>query len=87
MICQPCFGDQRVNARLVSHVWKVGFEMENSLVSTEIEKAIRRLMVDAEGQELRQRVISLKKKIELCTQEGASFYNSLNELRNCILSC
>lgn len=87
MICQPCFGDQKVNARFVTHVWRVGLEMDNNLVSTEIEKAITRLMVDEEGHELRHRVISLKEKIELCTQEGASFYNSMNELRKCILSC
>ncbi|XWS74068.1 hypothetical protein CRYUN_Cryun02cG0183600 [Craigia yunnanensis] len=55
MICQPRFGDQRVNARLVTDVWKVGFEMDNNLVSIEIEKAIRRLMLDEEGHELRRR--------------------------------
>ncbi|KAK6234960.1 hypothetical protein SCA6_010297 [Theobroma cacao] len=87
MICQPCFGDQRVNARLLTHVWKVGLAMDSSLVSIEIEKAIRRLMLDVEGHELRRKIINLKEKIELCTQEGASFYNSLSELRKCILSC
>ncbi|KAJ4970180.1 hypothetical protein NE237_003279 [Protea cynaroides] len=31
MLCRPCFGDQRVNARYVSHVWTVGLQLENKL--------------------------------------------------------
>ncbi|GMN41388.1 hypothetical protein TIFTF001_010608 [Ficus carica] len=29
MICMPCFGDRKVNARFVSQVWKVGLQLEN----------------------------------------------------------
>lgn len=40
MICFPCFGDQMVNARYVSDVWRVGVRLENGIKRQEIEKAI-----------------------------------------------
>ncbi|GLU02285.1 hypothetical protein SLE2022_195390 [Rubroshorea leprosula] len=86
MICQPYFGDQKVNARYVSHVWRVGLEIENSIGSKEIENSIRRQMVDDEGKEMRQRAINLKGKIILHTKENGSSYNSLRELTEHILS-
>ena len=85
MICQPCFGDQRVNARYLSQVWRVGLEWENNLDRLEVERAIRRLMVDEEGKEIRQRAIELKENIELSVKQGGSSYNSLKNLVNLIL--
>ena len=85
MICQPCFGDQRVNARYLSQVWRVGLEWENNWDRLEVERAIRRLMVDEEGKEIRQRAIELKENIELSVKQGGSSYNSLKNLVNLIL--
>jgi UDP:flavonoid glycosyltransferase YjiC (YdhE family) len=85
MICKPCFGDQRVNARYVSHVWRVGLELENGLERSEIEKAVRRLMADKEGEAMRERAKSLKEKVELCIKEGGSSNNSLNKLIEMIM--
>ncbi|KAH7526434.1 hypothetical protein ACOSP7_024976 [Xanthoceras sorbifolium] len=86
MICRPCFGDQRVNARYVSHVWRIGLQLENELERGEIEKAVRRLMVDKEGEQMRQRIKNLKEKVELCIREGGSTYNSLNNTLELIKS-
>jgi hypothetical protein len=87
MICKPCFGDQGVNTRYVSHVWKVGLELESrNLERGEIERAVRRLMVGEEGKELRKRSKYLKKTVELCTKEGGSSSNSLNKLIKIIMS-
>ncbi|KAJ4971124.1 hypothetical protein NE237_004223 [Protea cynaroides] len=58
MLCRPCFGDQKVNARYVSHVWRVGLQLENKLERGEIERSIRRLMFEKEGEEMRERVSS-----------------------------
>jgi UDP:flavonoid glycosyltransferase YjiC (YdhE family) len=33
IICRPCFSDQRVNARYISQVWKVGLELERLFLS------------------------------------------------------
>ncbi|OWM68771.1 UDP-glucose iridoid glucosyltransferase-like [Punica granatum] len=81
MIRQPCFGDQRVNARYLTSVWKVGYELgdgENDRRS--VEKAIRELMVGTQGEEMRQRMSKLKDKVEVSIQEGGSSYGSLERL-------
>ncbi|KAL5746215.1 hypothetical protein ACOSP7_027361 [Xanthoceras sorbifolium] len=86
MICQPCFGDQKVNARYVSDVWRVGLHLERRLERGEIEKAIRRLMVEIEGQEMRERIISLKEKVDVCLRQGGSSHQALENLINYIMS-
>ncbi|TXG74211.1 hypothetical protein EZV62_002790 [Acer yangbiense] len=45
MICRPFFGDQSINTRYISHVWRVGIELENDFEREDVERAIRRLMV------------------------------------------
>ena len=86
MICRPCFSDQRVNARYISQVWKVGLELENELERGEIERSIRRLMVDKEGKEMREMAKILKEGVELFIREGGSSNNSLNGLIEMIMS-
>ncbi|KAM7527722.1 hypothetical protein LguiB_031132 [Lonicera macranthoides] len=86
MICMPNFADQNVNARYLSHVWKVGLQMECELERGEMERAIRRLIVGKEGAEMRQRAIAMKEKIELSMRKGGSSYNSVNDLVEFILS-
>ncbi|KAJ8747349.1 hypothetical protein K2173_012929 [Erythroxylum novogranatense] len=46
MMCTPCSGDQKVNARYVSDVWGVGVQVENGLDREKIGRSIRRLMVE-----------------------------------------
>lgn len=86
MICQPCFGDQMVNARYVSHVWRVGLLLERQVERREIERAIRRVTVEAEGQEMRERIMYLKEKVDLSLLQGGSSYQSLESLVDHILS-
>ncbi|XP_015873847.3 UDP-glucose iridoid glucosyltransferase [Ziziphus jujuba] len=85
MICRPCFGDQRVNARYVSHEWRIGIELEK-LEREEIERAVRKLILGNEGKEMRERAKDLKEKVTVYTREGGSSYNFLNELVNLIMS-
>lgn len=86
MICKPCFGDQIVNARYVSHVWKIGLHLENRLEREEVEIAIRRLMVDKEGEEMRLRAMDLKEKVEQSVGDGGSSNNYLEDLIKMMLS-
>ncbi|XP_015873873.3 UDP-glucose iridoid glucosyltransferase [Ziziphus jujuba] len=85
MICNPHFGDQSVNARYVSHEWRVGLELEN-LERGEIERAITKLILDDEGKDIRARAKDLKEKVKLCTGEGGSSQSHLNELVDLIMS-
>ncbi|KAL2328796.1 hypothetical protein Fmac_022223 [Flemingia macrophylla] len=85
IMCQPHFGDQRVNARLLTQAWKVGLEWSNVIERDEVEGAVRRLMVSEEGKEMGQRALKLKNQIKLGVRGGSS-YDALNELVNRMLS-
>ncbi|GAY68574.1 hypothetical protein CUMW_265210 [Citrus unshiu] len=87
MICQPFLSDQMVNARYVSHVWRIGLHLEGKLQRKEIERAIRRVMVEAtEGHEMRERILQLKEKVDVCLKKGGSSYQSRQRLVDHILS-
>ncbi|KAF9613055.1 hypothetical protein IFM89_005489 [Coptis chinensis] len=90
MLCWPCSGDQKVNARCVSHVWRVGFQLENGLERGEIERSLRRLMIqenNKEREELMVRVKDLKEMAELCRRAGGSSFKSIEGLTEYIFSC
>ncbi|KAM5572195.1 UDP-glycosyltransferase 76F1-like [Rosa sericea] len=86
MICMPCSADQMINARYVSDVWKVGLQLEHGRERGEIEKTIRKLMVDKEGAEIRKNMSNLKEKADLCFRPGGSSYECLEGLVKHILS-
>jgi UDP:flavonoid glycosyltransferase YjiC (YdhE family) len=86
MICIPFSADQMVNARYVSDVWKIGLRLELGINKGEIDRAIRRLMKEKEGEAIRGRVSKLKDMANLCLKQGGSSYQSLDGLVNHILS-
>lgn len=87
MICMPCFTDQMVNARYVTHVWKVGVQLENELERAQIQRDIKRVMVEKQGKEMKERAAHLKEKVNNCLQQGGSSNRSLESLVCYILSC
>ncbi|RWR92080.1 UDP-glucose iridoid glucosyltransferase-like protein [Cinnamomum micranthum f. kanehirae] len=86
MLCWPCFWDQKVNARYVSHVWKVGVELESVLERGEVERVIKLLTVDEEGAEIRKKAKELKESTERAGREGGSSFIALNSLNELIRS-
>ncbi|KAK4273679.1 hypothetical protein QN277_017023 [Acacia crassicarpa] len=86
MICMPCFADQKVNAKYVSDVWKVGVQLPGEVERGEVEKAIARIMVEDEGKFTRERALELKHKASLCLQQHGSSRRSLDALISHILS-
>ncbi|WVZ61111.1 hypothetical protein U9M48_011033 [Paspalum notatum var. saurae] len=80
MLCCPCFGDQMGNARYVGHVWRVGFEVGGELERGSVEAAIRRLMADTDGAEMRARAGELKKAAAECTRKGGSSCLAIDKL-------
>ncbi|XP_065846959.1 UDP-glucose iridoid glucosyltransferase-like [Euphorbia lathyris] len=73
LLCRPGFGDQKVTARFVSEVWRVGLQLDTKMERGEIDKAVKRLM-------------EFKLKAELEIKEGGSSYNALNDLAKFISS-
>ncbi|KAL3514231.1 hypothetical protein ACH5RR_026948 [Cinchona calisaya] len=86
MICRPHFGDQLMNARYLTYVWKVGLNIENVLDRESMETTIRRLMLGIEGKEMRKRILDIKEKVEAGMLKGGSAYESLNDLTEFITS-
>ncbi|KAF3454617.1 hypothetical protein FNV43_RR05065 [Rhamnella rubrinervis] len=74
-----------VNARYVCHEWRVGLELEK-LERKDIERAIRKLILDDEGKDMRVRAKDLKEKVEVSTRQGGSSHKYLNGLVDFIMS-
>ncbi|CAK7323861.1 unnamed protein product [Dovyalis caffra] len=60
-----------VIARYVNDVWKIGIHLDYMVERGKIEKTIKRLMAEAEGQRIRERIMSLKEEVKLSVREGA----------------
>lgn len=86
MICTPFFADQKVNAKYVSDVWRVGLQLPHEFQREEVERAIQRMMVEDEGKALRERALELKEKANLCLNQQGSSRLSLDRLITHILS-
>ncbi|XP_024009698.1 UDP-glycosyltransferase 76E11 [Eutrema salsugineum] len=79
MICRPFSGDQKVNARYLECVWKIGIQVEGELEREAVKRAVKRLMVSQEGGEMRKRAVSLRERLRSSVREGGSSHNSLDE--------
>ncbi|XP_020875669.1 UDP-glycosyltransferase 76E7 isoform X2 [Arabidopsis lyrata subsp. lyrata] len=79
MICRPFTTDQKGNARYLECVWKVGIQVEGKLERSAVEKAVKRLMVDEEGEEMKRRALSLKEKLKDSVLAQGSSHNSLDD--------
>ncbi|XVF46620.1 hypothetical protein PTKIN_Ptkin03bG0042500 [Pterospermum kingtungense] len=86
MLCKPFFGDQPLNTNYICDVWKIGLKLQDNLERGDIEEAIKRLIVDTEGEVMRQNAMELKEKVALCLLEDGSSRCSLNELTKQISS-
>lgn len=80
MLCWPRVGDQRVNARFVSHVWRVGLQLEDRLFREDIDRAIRTLFMEEEGIKIQKRAKELKKKVEISLRQGGASCDFLGRL-------
>ncbi|XP_054782660.1 LOW QUALITY PROTEIN: UDP-glucose iridoid glucosyltransferase-like [Prosopis cineraria] len=87
MICQPCFGDQRVNSRLACHAWKVGVEWSSHVSERgEVEKVVRTLMLESQGMEMWQNAQRMKHKLRQAVTQGGSSYNAAIHFLDHLLS-
>ncbi|KAJ0800414.1 putative UDP-glucuronosyl/UDP-glucosyltransferase [Helianthus annuus] len=80
MICSPCAVGQPIIARYINDVWKIGVLLEDGLEREGIERALKRVMLDKEGEEIRKRVMLLKEEVNFSFDEGGSSRQSLKNL-------
>ncbi|KAF5813307.1 putative UDP-glucuronosyl/UDP-glucosyltransferase [Helianthus annuus] len=86
MICSPCDVGQPLVARYVCDVWKIGILLEDGLQREGIKRAVKRLMIDKEGEEIRERINRLKEEVKISFDEGESSHRSLKSLVDYISS-
>ncbi|EXB94563.1 Flavonoid 3-O-glucosyltransferase [Morus notabilis] len=81
LICRPFFADQRLNMRTVEAVWGVGVEVDGGVMTKEgIVEALRRVFLDNEGKEMRERIAVLKKLAHEAVDAGGSYSEDFNDL-------
>ncbi|MFS7958056.1 putative UDP-glucuronosyl/UDP-glucosyltransferase [Helianthus anomalus] len=86
MICSSFWGDQPLDARYMSDVSRVGVYLENGLQREEIASVIRRILVDEEGDEIRERARVLKQKADESVMKGGTSSESVETLVDYISS-
>ncbi|KAL1226053.1 UDP-glycosyltransferase 76E7 [Cardamine amara subsp. amara] len=79
MICRPFMTDQKGNARYLECVWKVGIQVEGEIERGVVERAVKRLMVDEEGEEMKRRALILKEKLKVSVSAEGSSHKSLDD--------
>ncbi|KAL0842695.1 hypothetical protein Bca101_015940 [Brassica carinata] len=80
MICLPFVWDQLLNARFVSDVWRVGIHLEGKIERNVVERAVRRLLLEPEGEVIRERMELLTEKVRRSVKQNGSAYRSLEHL-------
>nr|AKM70874.1 UDP-glucose flavonoid 3-O-glucosytransferase-3 [Morus alba var. atropurpurea] len=81
LICRPFWGDQKLNMRMVKAVWGIGVEVEGGLITKEgMVKDLRRVFLDNEGKEMRERIGVLKKLAHEAVEGGGNSSQDFNAL-------
>nr|GEX83753.1 UDP-glycosyltransferase 76B1-like [Tanacetum cinerariifolium] len=70
----------------VTDVWRIGVMLDNEMGREEIGRAIKRVIIDKEGTEMRQQSKSLQEMVNRSLEKGGSANQSLESLVDCILS-
>ncbi|CAM6106023.1 unnamed protein product [Calypogeia fissa] len=89
MVSWPQWAEQHLNCRYMVDVLKIADQLqtgkENNVTRNEVERAVRLLMVDAEGKAMKKRAEELKKIAAAATTEGGSrsriFHEFLDDIR------
>ncbi|EEE65246.1 hypothetical protein OsJ_20419 [Oryza sativa Japonica Group] len=63
MACRPFFGDQRTNARSVSHVWGFGTAFDGAMTRGGVATAVASLVGGEDGRRMRARAQELQAKV------------------------
>ncbi|KAM7526413.1 hypothetical protein LguiA_016315 [Lonicera macranthoides] len=73
MICWPQLGDQPVNGRCVSEMWRIGIDMKGPCDRWRIEKMVRDVMEDRKGEIIKSTAKNALMARDSVTEGGSSF--------------
>ncbi|XP_010503288.1 PREDICTED: UDP-glycosyltransferase 76E6-like [Camelina sativa] len=82
MICMPFDGEQKLNALCLESVWGIGFQLQGKVERGGVERALKRLIVEEEGADMRERALVLKEKVKASVRIGGSSYKALEDIVN-----
>ena len=89
-ICWPYFGDQMVNSRFVSEVWRVGLDMKDTCDRNIVVKMVREVMEGESALELRSSVARMadlaRKSIEENGTSRANFESLVSYIKSTALT-
>ncbi|KAF2296188.1 hypothetical protein GH714_036647 [Hevea brasiliensis] len=80
MICWPYFGDQQVNSRYVSEIWKLGLDMKDVCDRRVVEKMVNDLMVDRREEYVKSTAARMQELARKSVSEDGSSSCCLNRL-------
>ncbi|KAL6001893.1 hypothetical protein ACLOJK_040457 [Asimina triloba] len=81
MICRPFFGDQKVNGRMVSEVWKIGVGVEGGVLSEDgVAAAVDLVLRKEEGRGMRERAGGLREVAKQAVADGGSSRTGVDAL-------
>lgn len=70
MACRPFFGDQRMNARSVAHVWGIGTAFDGPMTRGGVANAVSALLRGEEGTRMRERAQELQAAVANAFKPG-----------------
>ncbi|MQL82875.1 hypothetical protein Taro_015365 [Colocasia esculenta] len=78
MVCRPFLGDQRLNARTVASLWRVGVEFEAGKMTRDgVVGALGAVLGSEEGRKMRERACALGEAAREAVQQGGSSAEAL----------
>ncbi|KAL1831651.1 hypothetical protein ACET3Z_001302 [Daucus carota] len=78
MICWPFFADQLCVRHCVCKLWRVGIEVDEDVQRDGVEKAVRELMEEDNGKEMKNRALEWKGKSETAILSSCSGSSNLD---------
>ncbi|PIA54527.1 hypothetical protein AQUCO_00900820v1 [Aquilegia coerulea] len=79
MVCWPVMGDQQINSRFVSQVWKIGLDMKDVCDRLTVEKMVNDLM-ENKRDELARSMDEISQMAKKSVSEGGTSWCNLEEL-------
>ncbi|CAA7407364.1 unnamed protein product [Spirodela intermedia] len=88
MVCRPVLGDQHINARAISHTWKIGVPFpEKTMTKDEVAKALHVVLRTAEGEKMKERACALGTVALQQVQPAGSSSENLSALVAIVSAC